>query len=147
MYRQLDSAPPHRREIMAAAYIDGYFRQFIKGPWLNAGVEFLMMDGCFNRGPGGVTVIAQWALNDLGLEVGVDGKWGPETRDTLATVQEDREEVAKFIAAFRRARERYEETPDPVPGISKGSRDESSSLWAGLVNRWNNTTTFALSIA
>ena len=146
MYRQLDKAPPERREVMAAAYIDGYFRRFIISPWVNAGIEFLMMDACFNRGPSGVTVICQWALNDMGLEVEVDGGWGPETRDTLLLVQDDRETAVTFIAAFRRARELYERTPNPVAGISKGSRDESSDLWEGLVNRWNNTTTFALSI-
>lgn len=147
MYRQLDSAPPRRREIMAAAYIDGYFRQFIKGPWFNAGVEFLMMNGCFNLGPTGVTVIAQWALEDLGLEVKVDGQWGPETRDTLAVVQETRENVAEFIAAFRKACERYAKTSNPVPGLSKESNDANSNAWAELVNRWNNAITFALSIA
>jgi hypothetical protein len=147
MFAQLHQMDPPRREIAAAAYIDGYFRKFLKGSWPSAAVEYLMMDACFNRGPAGSTVIAQWALRRMGYVLDADGKWGPKTRSLLETIQEDRDDTLRFIQEFRMAREDYERETDPAPGIQKGARDESDDFWQGLVNRWNDTTTFAASIA
>jgi hypothetical protein len=147
MFLQLHRMDPARREVAAAAYIDGYFREFIKGPWKSAAVEYLMMDACFNRGPGGATVICQWALKKMGLPVTDDGVWGLKTRSALAGVQDDRKETMEFIKRFREARESYERATDPVSRIKKAGRDESSPFWQGLVNRWNDTTTFAATIA
>jgi len=146
MFSQLHQMDPARREISAAAYIDGYFRKFLKGPWKSPAVEYLMMDACFNRGPGGATVICQWALRQMGFVLEADGLWGTKTRGVLAGVQEDTNEVQEFIRRFREARESYEQASDPVPMIKKAGRDESSDFWDGLVNRWNETTTFASSI-
>jgi lysozyme family protein len=91
-------------------------------------VESYLRDSCFNRGPKGAARILQRALG-----VKDDGSVGDGTRAALATAQADPRALLKKMRA---AREQYER--------DVAHRDETSKFWKGLVNRWNNALTFAL---
>lgn len=84
-------------------------------------LEFYLRDMIFNRGARGAAKILQDALN-----VPIDGAVGPVTLGKLRTAEGD---PAGLLNDMRKARENYERT------VAK--RNESSSLWKGLVNRWN----------
>ena len=92
-------------------------------------IEAYLRDSAFNRGPGGAAKILQMALG-----VTVDGGVGPETLGALRKAEKD---PAKLLAALRVARERYE--------LRVAGRREK--FWKGLVNRWDNSLSFAQSLA
>ena len=92
-------------------------------------IEAYLRDCTFNRGPGGAAKILQMALG-----VTVDGGVGPETLGALRKAEKD---PAKLLAKLRVAREQYE--------LRVAGRREK--FWKGLVNRWDNSLTFARSVA
>ena len=115
-------------ETIAANYIVIYTDRVT--PWTNVtGVEAYLRDSSFNRGPKGAARIYQIALG-----VSVDGIVGPVT---LAAANQAELQPIKLIKDLRQARERYER--------EWVGRDESSSFWTGLVNRWNKSLDFSLS--
>jgi hypothetical protein len=83
----------------------------------NAGVEFMLRDCVFHRGPRGAALILQRALN-----VEADGIIGPATRKALAGIG-----PAELLDRLRAAREGYERD---VAGVRP-------TLWPGLSNRWD----------
>jgi len=91
-------------------------------------VESYLRDCCFNRGPKGAARILQRAL---GLHD--DGAIGNDTRTAMAAAEADPRALLKKMRA---AREQYER--------DVAHRNERSKFWKGLVNRWNNALTFAL---
>jgi lysozyme family protein len=92
---------------------------------INPGVQFYLRDCFFNRGAKGAARILQRALR-----VNDDGVVGKQTRDAMGLVTND-----ELLARLRVAREQYERDVK--------HRNESSSLWKGLVNRWNNALNVA----
>ena len=46
-------------------------------------VDMIMFDICVNHGMGGAAKIAQRACVSCGVDVVIDGKWGPRTREAL----------------------------------------------------------------
>lgn len=81
-------------------------------------IRFLLRDIAWNRGPTGAVRTLQIALG-----VPMDGKIGPVTLRALERAEQDPETL---ITAIRAAREKYE----------RRTRDETSIMWDGLVNRW-----------
>ncbi len=92
----------------------------------NPAIQFLLRDIAWNRGPTGAVRTLQIALGAT-----VDGKVGPQTRHLLAEAEQHPEAL---IISLRHAREAYE----------RRTRDECTSFWEGLVNRWNNAGDRAL---
>lgn len=88
-------------------------------------IEFVLRDCAFNRGPTGAARILQYSLRTE-----VDGIVGPETTALLEKAEQHPEAL---LQALRRGREAYERSPYV-------GRDESSTPWRGLVNRWNKVT-------
>jgi lysozyme family protein len=99
-------------------------------------IEFFLRDCAFNRGPRGAATILQIAI---GAEV--DGRVGPATRAALDKADDD---PVDLLAGLREAREIYERS---TYTWKPQARNESSSLWKGLVNRWNNAARDAASFA
>lgn len=103
------------------------------GGWARSpAVEAILRDTAFNRGTTGCARILQRAL-----DVEVDGKVGPAT---LAALQRAEKEPRAFLLRFREAREAYEMKVAPPVG-------KRAKFWRGLVNRWDNSTAFAQSLA
>jgi hypothetical protein len=94
----------------------------------NPQLEFVLRDCAFNRGLKGSAATLQLALGMYE----VDGVVGPLTHREFARqlVELGQAELLKNITA---ARETYERSVYPW---KRSSRDESSSLWKGLSNRW-----------
>ncbi len=95
---------------------------------LDPGVEYVLRDCIFNRGPTGAVRILQ-----IALRVGIDGKMGPLTRGALAIA-----EPGELISELCKAREVYERR--------YAHRDERSKFWRGLVNRWDLVTARAMAL-
>jgi len=145
-------AAPRLRDMVKAGQYEAaehYAREYIAGntdvarSWFDLpgggntsdhypGIEFYLRDCVFNRGAGGAAKILQQALG-----VGVDGGVGTITRTAL------QEALTKdwrgLLKKLRASREWYER--------KYAHRDESSKFWKGLVNRWDNAMTKALSFA
>lgn len=117
-------------EARASAFIVEYTDSAAK--WhTDPGVEFMLRDCAYNRGPTGAARILQMALG-----VHVDGDVGTETKTALAA----RTDVDALLEYLWEAREEYERS-DYV------GRDESSRFWKGLVNRWNKSLADARTFA
>jgi Predicted Peptidoglycan domain len=115
-------------ERLAAEYIAEYTDVVAK--WTTVPpIEAYLRDSAFNRGPGGAAKILQMALG-----VKVDGGVGPET---LAALRKAEKDPARLLAVLRVAREHYE--------LRVAGRREK--FWKGLVNRWDNSLTFAQGVA
>jgi hypothetical protein len=87
------------------------------------GVEFMLRDSVFHRGPKGAARILQRAIS-----VPDDGAVGPQTREAMDKVIGETDGVTKLLSRLRWAREDYEEKV-------VGRRE---NLWRGLRNRWNH---------
>lgn len=112
-------------EAQAIEFIAAY-TDVVSGWHPDPGVEFVLRDCAFNRGPTGAARIFQ---RSLGLaEDGIVRPGGP-TRKAAAV-----RDGADMIDAIRTARESYERSPV--------GRDESSKFWRGLVSRWDKATAF-----
>lgn len=85
----------------------------------DAGLEYLLRDCAYNRGPGGAAAILQRALG-----VTADGHVGEETLGAVKTADPD-----ALLARLRAAREWYEDK-------QFGARP---ALRPGLVSRWNKS--------
>jgi hypothetical protein len=119
-------------ELAAAQHIIDYtnpIRKFFPSEELadkNPNIEFLLRDCGFNRGLKGAATILQIAL---GIE-DIDGVIGPKSKEGFAMWLARPEDLALMI---KDAREAYERTSYPW---KRTKRNESSSLWEGLSNRW-----------
>ena len=94
-------------------------------------VQFVLRDCAFNRGPTGAAEIYQMALKSAGLSVKVDGKVTREVKTAGATLKA--EDLVFRLLLARVERERR-------------NRDESSSLWVGLMNRFVDCGKVALGL-
>lgn len=116
-------------EAVAAAYIATYTDSV--AVWTKVtGIEAYLRDSSFNRGAKGAARIYQIALN-----VPVDGIVGSIT---LGAARQAESQPKKLLKALREAREQYER--------NSVGRDESSPFWRGLVNRWNKSLDFSISL-
>jgi lysozyme family protein len=68
-------------------------------------VGLVMFDLNVNHGPGGMAKIAQRAVNDLGKRLGIDGRWGAQTRAAVKALAEA--DPKGFAAALLRERKAY----------------------------------------
>lgn len=93
---------------------------------LNRGIEAYLRDCVFNRGARGAARIFQRAV---GAET--DGIVGPKTRLQANKIRN----AADMLTRLSPAREWYERT--------YAHRDESSTFWKGLVNRWAKAAALA----
>lgn len=113
----------------ADRYAEDFILAYTKAAtgWVtDAGLEFMLRDCVYNRGPGGAAKILQMALG-----VHADGEIGQQTRAALA-----QQAPTMLLPKLRDARESYERL------VLK--RDERDHRWKGLVNRWNNSLRDAL---
>lgn len=113
----------------ADRYAEDFILAYTKAAtgWVtDAGLEFMLRDCVYNRGPGGAAKILQMALG-----VHADGEIGQQTRAALA-----QQAPTMLLPKLRDAREKYERL------VLK--RDERDHRWKGLVNRWNNSLRDAL---
>lgn len=83
--RRLAGLPPEQREIEAARYIRKYTAPIVDK--MPDEMKAFVQDMAFNRGAGGATKYIQQGLNDLGVNVSVDGKLGPKTLQAIQSVQ------------------------------------------------------------
>jgi len=83
--RRLANLPPEQREIEAARYIRKYTAPIVDK--MPDEMKAFVQDLAFNRGAGGATKYIQQGLNDLGVNVAVDGKLGPKTLQAIQSVQ------------------------------------------------------------
>lgn len=134
--RLIDDGFHEKAERDAANYIISYTDPVLKffpranRPEKNPGVEFILRDCFFNRGPTGSARILQIAL---GMK-DVDGIVGPATRAELGK-QIDEIGSQRVVSKISKARETYERN---VVG-----RNEKSKFWKGLSSRWDKAHTIA----
>jgi len=83
-FRAISSLPPEKREQAAAEYVVQYTAPFTQK--LPDAVRPFAQDLAFNRGMGGATKYIQQGLNNLGIQVKVDGAIGPQTIDAIGKV-------------------------------------------------------------
>jgi lysozyme family protein len=121
-------------ELEAARHIVSYtepVRKFFPNMQLadaNPNIEFLLRDCGFNRGLKGAATILQIAIGMMGEDI--DGVIGSESKEAFALWLKKPLDLALMITD---ARDEYERTSYPW---KKTKRNESSSMWEGLVNRW-----------
>jgi lysozyme family protein len=133
--RELINRGEHTKaELEAARHIISYtepVRKFFPSIQLaddNPDIEFLLRDCAFNRGLKGVATILQIAIGMVGKDI--DGVIGDESKEAFALWLKKPLDLALMITD---AREEYERGSYPWKSTK---RNESSSLWKGLVNRW-----------
>jgi len=83
-FRAISSLPPEKREQAAAEYVVQYTAPFTQK--LPDAVRPFAQDLAFNRGMGGATKYIQQGLNNLGIQVKVDGAIGPQTINAIGKV-------------------------------------------------------------
>lgn len=76
--------PAPERAVAAADYIQKYTAPLVSV--LPPKLQPFAQDMAFNRGLGGATKYMQQGLNDLGLNVKVDGVMGPKTLQAISQV-------------------------------------------------------------
>jgi hypothetical protein len=83
-FKAISSLPPEKREQAAAEYVVQYTAPFTQK--LPDAVRPFAQDLAFNRGMGGATKYIQQGLNNLGIQVKVDGAIGPQTINAIGKV-------------------------------------------------------------
>lgn len=83
-FKKISSLPAPERAVAAADYIQKYTAPLVSV--LPPKLQPFAQDMAFNRGLGGATKYMQQGLNDLGLNVKVDGVMGPKTLQAISQV-------------------------------------------------------------
>jgi len=132
-FRKISSLPPEQREPAVAEYVINYTSP--TASLVPAPLQAQAVDLAFNRGPSGYTRLVQEGLNRLGMQVKVDGAFGPKTLNALNQADPEMLIDATEDAYLARERVMAESNPDRarlLPGIINRSnkRRVASKLYA-----------------
>ena len=83
-FQVISALPAQERAKAAAEYIQGYTSPLVEK--LPQALQPFTQDLAFNRGMGGATKYIQQGLNNLGIQVKVDGAIGPQTINAIGKV-------------------------------------------------------------